>query len=159
GRSDIYLHALTNLGGARCSVDVESGGRELLEAIAEARRRDEPDLVPRLYCNLVYMMAHDRRHQRLFDYIDEGIGAAVARDNAPPEAYLRGCRALVLLNLGRTSEALTEAEFVLHGPYPRGIGRFTVDIALARARIRMGVGEEGVLDEARALPTAQRDIM
>src|SRR4029077_3729280 len=29
----------------------------------------------------------------------------------------------------------------------------------ARARIRAGVPEDGVLDEARALPTAQRDIM
>lgn len=159
GRSDIYLHALTNLCGARCSTDVESGSREILAAIAETRRRGEPDLVPRLYCNLVYMMTHDRRHLQLFEHIDAGINAAVARDNAPLEAYLRGCRALVLLNLGRTQEALTEAEFVIHGPYPRGIGRFTVEIALARARIRMGVPEDGVLDEARALPTAQRDIM
>jgi len=159
GRSDIYLHALTNLTGARCSTDVESGSREILEAIAETRRRGEPDLVPRLYSNLVYMMVHDRRHQQLFDYIDAGINAAVVRDNAPLEAYLRGNRALALLNLGRTQEALTEAEFVIHGPYPRGIGRFTVEIALARARIRTGVPEDGVLDEARALPTAQRDIM
>jgi DNA-binding CsgD family transcriptional regulator/tetratricopeptide (TPR) repeat protein len=159
GRSDIYLHALTNLNGARCSVDVESGSRGLLEAIAEAHRREEPDLVPRLYCNLVYMMAHDRRHHMLFGHIDRGVSAAVARDNAPLEAYLRGCRALVLLNLGRTQEALAEAEFVIHGPYPHGIGRFTGEVALARARIRIGVSEDGVLDEARALPTSQRDIM
>jgi DNA-binding CsgD family transcriptional regulator len=159
GRSDIYLHALTNLTGARCSIDVESGSREILAAIAETRRRGEPDLMPRLYSNLVYMRVHDRRHQSLFDYIDEGINAAVARDNAPLEAYLRGSRAIALLNLGRTQDAVTEAEFVIHGPYPRGIGRFTAEIALARGRLRMGMPEDGVLDEARALPTAQRDIM
>jgi DNA-binding CsgD family transcriptional regulator len=159
GRSDIYLHALTNLTAARCSMDLESGSREILEAIAETHRRGEPDLVPRLYSNLVYMMVHDRRHEQLFGYIDAGINAAVARDNATLEAYLRGSRAIALLNLGRTQEALTEAEFVIHGPYPRGIGRFTVEIALARARIRMELPEDGILDEARALPTAQRDIM
>src|SRR5262249_44198050 len=40
-----------------------------------------------------------------------------------------------------------------------GTGRFTAQLALGRARIRAGVPEEGVLEEARALPTAQRDVM
>ena len=104
----------------------------------------------------VYMMAHERLYQNLFDLIDEGIGAAVARDNAPLEAYMRGTRALALLDLGRTREAITEAEFVVFGPYPRGTSSFTARLALARARIRTGIPEEGVLDEARSLPTSTR---
>jgi DNA-binding CsgD family transcriptional regulator len=72
---------------------------------------------------------------------------------------MRGSRALALLDLGRTQEAATEAEFVVYGPYPRGTSRFNARIALARARIRMGIPEDGVLDEARSLPTSQRDIM
>ncbi len=159
GRSDIYLHAWTNLATARASLDVARGVPEFLAAIAETRRRGELDLLPRLYANLTYMMSYDRHYQNLFTYLEEGIAAAVARDNAPLEAYTRGVRALALLDLGRLPEALTEAEGVVYGPYPRGTGRFNAQVALARIRIRTGVPEDGVLDEARALPTARRDIM
>jgi DNA-binding CsgD family transcriptional regulator/tetratricopeptide (TPR) repeat protein len=159
GCSDIYLHALTNVTAARCSMNVETGIGELLAAIAEARRREQPDLLPRLYGNLTYQMACDRRYEGLFEHLEDGINAAIARDNAPLEAYMRGARALALVDLGRIQEAATEAEFVVYGPYPRGTSRFNARIALARARIRMGVPEDGVLDEARSLPTAQRDIM
>ncbi|MBS0418639.1 MAG: AAA family ATPase [Proteobacteria bacterium] len=158
-RWDIYLHALTNLTAARCSADVQAGSVEILAAIDEAGRRGQPDLLPRLYTNLVYMMMHDRVYLNLFELIDEGVEAAVARDNAPLEAYMRGTRALALLDLGRTREAITEAEFVVFGPYPRGTSSFTARLALARARIRTGIPEEGVLDEARSLPTSTRDIM
>jgi DNA-binding CsgD family transcriptional regulator len=158
-RSDIYLHALTNRTAAICSDNVATGMAEILDALDETRRRGEPDLMPRLYSNLLYMMAYDRQYERFFEYAEEGINAAVSRDNAPLEAYLRGSRALALLSLGRTQEAITEAEFVIYGPYPPGTGRFTAQVALARARIRAGVPEDGVLDQARALPTAQRDIM
>ncbi len=159
GRWDIYLHAWTNLATARAALDIERGIPDFLAAIAETKRRGELDLLPRLYSNLTYMMTYDRHYQNLFTYLEEGIAAAVARDNAPLEAYMRGTRALALLDLGRAAEALTEAEGVVFGPYPRGTGRFNAHIALARIRIRMGVPEDGVLDEARALPTARRDIM
>src|SRR5262249_16719962 len=71
----------------------------------------------------------------------------------------RGVRALALIDLARLPEALAEAESVVHGPYPPGTPRFTAQIALARARVRTGQPEEGVLDKARALPTATRAIM
>ena len=158
-RWDIYLHALTNATTARSSSDVETGTPHMLAAIAEARRRGAPDLLPRLYANLAYMMTGERRYQNLFDYFEEGINVAAARDNAPLEAYIRGTRAIALLDLGRTQEALTEAEFVVCGPYPRGTPRFNARIALARARIRTGMPEDGVLDELRSMPTSHRDIM
>lgn len=159
GCSDVYLHALTNVTASRCSLDVESGVTEIVAAIAETHRRQQPDLVPRLYANLTYMMASARHYPRLFEHIDAGIGASAARDNAPLEAYIRGARALALLDLGRIAEAVTEAEFVVYGPYPRGTCRFNARIALARARLRSGVDEDGALDEVRAMPTSQRDVM
>jgi DNA-binding CsgD family transcriptional regulator/tetratricopeptide (TPR) repeat protein len=158
-RWDIYLHAWTNVATSRASLDLPAGIAEFLAAIAETRQRGELDLLPRLYSNLIYMMAHDRRYEGLFSYLEEGLAVAGARDNAPLEAYMRGVRALALIDLGRLAEAQGEAEEVVHGPYPRGTGRFPAQIALARARIRTGQPEDGVLDEARALPTARRDIM
>ncbi len=159
GCHDVYLHAWTNLATAHASQDVEGSIPDFLAAIAEARRRGQFDLLPRMYGNLTYMMTYDRRFQNLFTYLEEGIAAAIARDNAPLEAYIRGARALALLDLGRTAEAVAEAEGVVFGPYPRGTGRFNAHLALAKLRIRMGVPEEGVLEEARSLPTAGRDIM
>lgn len=158
-RWDIYLHALTNATTARCSSDVEAGAPHFLAAIAEARRRNAPDLLPRLYANLVYMMTGDRCYQNLFEYFEQGISAAAVRENAPLEAYIRGTRAVALVDVGRMQEAVAEAEFVICGPYPRATSRFNAKIALARARIRTGVPEDGVLDELRAMPTSQRDIM
>jgi DNA-binding CsgD family transcriptional regulator len=156
---DIYLHAWTNLATSRAALDMKSGIPEFLAAIAESRRCGELNLLPRLYSNLAYMMVHDRVYQDLFTYFEEGIAACVARDNAPIEAYMRGGRALALLDLGRIPEAQAEAEEVVHGPYPRGTGRFNAHLALARVRIRTGIPEDDVLDEARSLPTAGRDIM
>jgi DNA-binding CsgD family transcriptional regulator len=158
-RWDIFLHALTNATTARCSSNVEAGAPYMVSAIAEARQRGAPDLLPRMYANLAYMMTSDRRYAGLSDYMDEGVSIAAARDNAPLEAYIRGTRAIALLDLGRPQEAVSEAEFVLCGPYPRGTPRFNATIALARARIRTGISEEGVLDELRAMPTSHRDIM
>jgi DNA-binding CsgD family transcriptional regulator len=159
GRSDIYLHALTNGTTARCSTDVAEGISRMLAAIDETRRRRAPDLLPRLYANLVYMMTGDRHYQNLFDYFDEGISVAVARESAPLEAYIRGTRAIALVDVGRIAEAVAEAELVIYGPYPRATSCFNAKIALARARIRTEVPEDGVLDELRGMPTSQRDIM
>jgi DNA-binding CsgD family transcriptional regulator len=159
GRADIYLHALTNSNAARSSSDVAGGVPLILAAIEEAQRRARPDYLPRMYANLLYMMTSDRHYPDLFEHFEQGINSAIARDNAPLEAYMRGIRALALLDLGRAQEAIAEADAVLCGPYPRGTIRFTAQLALARARVRLGLPEGGVLDEARALPTAQRDLM
>ena len=159
GRSDIYIHALTNNAAARALDDVVVGMPRTLAAIEEAHRRGVPDHVPRLYCNLLFMNVFDRYYERFFELCEQGVAAAKARDNAPLEGYLHGLRAQVLLDFGRLPEALADAEFVIYGPYPRGTGRFTASIAIAKARMRMGLPDEGSLDEMRALPTARRDLM
>lgn len=159
GRSDIYLHALTNSVAAGYAANDAEGVPKFLAAIEETKRRNEPDFLPRLYVNLVYNTASDRHYPGLFEHIEQGIAAAIARENVPLEAYMRGVRALALLDLGRLRESLAEAEDVLHGPYPAGITRFTSQIAAARARLRLGLPDVGWLEQARGLQTSQRDIM
>jgi DNA-binding CsgD family transcriptional regulator/tetratricopeptide (TPR) repeat protein len=159
GRWDIYVHALTNATAALGSIGLEAALPSMLAAITEARQLGQLDMLPRLYVNLVYMKTFDRRYEGLFEHFEEAISAAVARDNLPLETYIRGTRAIALLDLGRTQEAISEAEFVIFGSYPRGLVRVTAQIALARGRIRTGVPEDGVLDEPRAMPTSQRDLM
>lgn len=159
GRSDIYIHALTNVATAQAQACIDKGLPEINAAIAEARRRGEFDSLPRLYANLTDLMARQHRHDGLFQLLEEGINAALARDNAPLHAYMRGVRGHALLNLGRLREAMAEGEAVVYGPYSKGIGRFPAMIVLSRARLRLGLPEGGIIDQARALPTAQHDLM
>lgn len=158
-RWDIYLHAMTNVAMACAHDDVDDGVAMSMAGIREARAREQPDFLPRLYSNCTFAMTCNRRYEGLFELFEEGLRAALARDNAPLECYMRGSRTLALLDLGRIEEAVAEAESVVFGPYPRGTIRFTALVALSRGRVRLGLPEGGVLEEARVLPTASRDNM
>jgi DNA-binding CsgD family transcriptional regulator len=158
GRSDIYLHALTNVISVRCRPNVRDGLHEFEDAIAEAHRRQGLDFLPRLHSNRLYVMAHERMYEGFFDYAREGLSTAAARDNLPLETYMRGSRALVLLDTGRLQEALAEAEEALRVHQLRGTPLFTAQIVLSRARARLGLPEGNALDEARAIPAAKTDV-
>lgn len=158
-RWDIYLHALTNVAMNLAQVDPDAGLALITQGIAEARARDEPDFLPRMYVIKTYALASHRLHEGIFEAFEAGFQAAIEREIAPLEAYMRGARAGVLLDLGRLAEAVSEAEYVLHGPYPRGMARFPALIAVSRARVRLGLPPENALEEARALPTASRENM
>ena len=159
GRDDIYFHALTNVCAARCSRDVAAGLPQLNAAIDEVRAAGAVDAIPRLYSNLTFIKAHARQYEGLLDDCDIGIHASSARDNARIEGYIRGARAMALLDLGRPREALAEAEDVLAGHYPFGITRIPALIVASRARVRLGLPEGGALAEARTLTTSRRDVL
>jgi DNA-binding CsgD family transcriptional regulator len=159
GRWDIWVQAQTYLRTAQASTDLDAGLPALRETIAQARERGELDALPRLYANLTSVMSSARRFDGFMEAVDEGMAACRARDQAPLEAYVRGNRAAALLDMGRLEEAVAEAEYVVHGPYPRVTVSLTAMIALSRARVRLGRPEGGVLDQARALPTSQRDLL
>ncbi|HEY0648660.1 ATP-binding protein [Phenylobacterium sp.] len=159
GRPDIRLQALTYLRTAHASTDLEAGVPALRATIDEARRLGEMDALPRLYANLTSVMAPARRHDGLLDTLDEGVAVCASRDQAPLEALIRGNRATALIDLGRLAEAVSEAEDVLYGPYPKSAATLPAMIALSRARVRLGLAEGGVLDQARRLPTARRDLL
>jgi DNA-binding CsgD family transcriptional regulator len=159
GRSDIYLHALTNLLGVSKGFDSDGARHDLLDAIAEARRRGVPDMLPRMYVNLTYAMMCERRYHDIDEQFAAGMAAATDREHMPLEGYMRGARALSLVDRGRLREALAEAELVVGGPYPRGLTRFNAIVAATRARQRLGLPDEGLIAELRDLPTSRRDIM
>ncbi len=159
GRSDIYMHALTNVTTALARADTDADFSRMRAAIAEGRRRGELDALPRLYANLCDSMARARLYEGLFQLLEDGISAAVARDNGPLHAYMRGARAIALFDLGRLKEAMAEAESVIYGPYPRGLGRYPALVILSRVRVRLGLPEEGVIDDARAVAPSRRDLM
>lgn len=159
GRTDIALLAQTYLATAVASTDLVAGVPMIRAVIEEARARGEPDALPRLYANLTSVMAAARRYDGLTAAVEEGQAACRARDQTPLEAWLRGNRAVALIDLGQLEEALAEAEDVVHGPYPRATVTLASMIAASRARVRLGLTEGGLIEQARAFPTARRDLL
>lgn len=159
GRKDIYLQAITYLGAAHASTNLASGVAELRHAIQEARALDELDALPRIYTILTSVTAAARRHADLLDTMSDGAAICVTRDQAPLEANIRGNRATAYLDMGRLRDALDEAEQVVHGPHAKSATALPAMVALSRARVRLGLPEGGVLDQARQFPTAQRDLL
>jgi DNA-binding CsgD family transcriptional regulator len=159
GRVDIMLFAWNNVGAALHLHEPDRGPDELRAVMEYARRHGVLDDMPRTYANLTFPAVVTRRYDGTFDDLEEGIRVAVARDAAPLAAYLRGIRATALLDLGRTAEAIEEAESVVHGPYPRYLPRLQALVALSRARARNGVPGIEVIDDARTMPTSRRDVM
>jgi DNA-binding CsgD family transcriptional regulator/tetratricopeptide (TPR) repeat protein len=159
GRWDICLQALTYLRTTLASTNLDEGLPAIRATIEEASAREELDALPRLYANLTSVMTAARRYDGLLEAFDEGVAICTARDQPALEGLIRGNRANAFLDMGRLGEAVSEAEYVLYGPYPKGAGVIGAMIALSRARVRLGLPEGGVLDQARRLPTAQRDLL
>jgi DNA-binding CsgD family transcriptional regulator/tetratricopeptide (TPR) repeat protein len=159
GRWDIVMQALNFLRTSRAATNLDEGVPALRATIEEARRRGELDALPRLYGNLTTIMTAARRHDGLMETIEEGIAICAARDHVPIEALLRGNRAAVLLDTGQLPAALSEAEDVVHGPYPKIVGTLPAVITASRARRRLGLPDGGLLDQARRLPAVTRDLL
>lgn len=159
GRWDIYLQGLTYLRTTHASTALDEGAPAIRATIDEARRRGELDALPRLYANLTSVLTPARRYDGLDDAFAEGLAACAARDQTPLEGLIRGNRATAWIDLGRLEAAASEAEDVVHGPYPKGAATLPAVIALSRARVRLGQPEGGVLDIARRMPTARRDLL
>jgi DNA-binding CsgD family transcriptional regulator/tetratricopeptide (TPR) repeat protein len=159
GRWDIGMQALTYLRIARATTNLEEGEPAIRATIEEARRRGEIEVIPRLYAYLTTVMTPARRYDGLLETLEEGIAVCAARDHAPLEALIRGNRAAVLLDTGHLQGAISEAEDVLYGPYPKGAAGLPAMIAISRARLRLGLPEGGMLDQARRLPAAGRDLV
>ena len=158
-RYDIHLYALTLVGVATCCVDLENGLRQLREGIEEAKLRGVADELPGLYLALTYVSAHARRYDGIDQALDEGVEACRARDRVAQEAFIVGARAMALLDRGRLRQAMAAAEPVVTGTYFAGIMRIPAMLAWARARLRLGLDDDGVLDEARKFMPDRPDLL
>jgi DNA-binding CsgD family transcriptional regulator len=158
-RFDIALQAQTYLATAIASTDLGAGLPMLRATIALAREKGELDVLPRLYANLTSVMASARQFDGFEQAAEDGLIACGARDQAPLEAWIRGNRANVRIDMGRLEAALAEAEDVVHGPYPRASAVLPAMLALSRSRTRIGLPEGGLVQQARAYPTVGRDLL
>lgn len=159
GRTDIAMQALNFLQTSRALTNPDDGIPALRETIAEATRRGEPEALPRLYANLTSIMTAARRYEGVFETLDAGVAICAEREHTTLEALIRGNRAAVLLDTGDLKGAISEAEDVVYGPYPKSATALPALITLSRARVRLGLPEGGLLQQAQLLPGAARDLL
>jgi DNA-binding CsgD family transcriptional regulator/tetratricopeptide (TPR) repeat protein len=159
GRWDIGMQALNFMRTSRASMDPKKGLPALIATVAEVRERGELDALPRLYGNLTSIMVGARRYEGLAQLIDEAIAFCAEREHIPVEALVRGNRAVMLLDTGELQAAISEAEDVVFGPYPKNTAALPALIALSRSRVRLGLAEGGLLQQALRLPGASRDLL
>ncbi|HEY9218091.1 MAG TPA: AAA family ATPase, partial [Phenylobacterium sp.] len=158
-RWDIAMQALNFLRTSRASTDVEQGVPALRATIEEATQRGELEALPRIYGNLTSIMTGARRYEGLREILDAGSAFCAQREHAPVAAMVRGRRAAYLLDTGDLQGAISEAEDVVYGPYPKSIVALPALITLSRARVRLGLPEGGLLQQALLIPGAGRDLL
>ena len=156
---EIIIHALSNVGSARAELQIPAGYVELEQGFELAVVGRYHDHVERAACNLTCMLYWRRDYQASLKQIERGIAYAVARELTHWEGYLRGWRAMNLLDLGDWAAAEEEAQEISSRQSISEVYRFPALIALARLRARRGDSDDGMpLDTARRLSASLGEL-
>jgi DNA-binding CsgD family transcriptional regulator len=163
GEQEALIHALGNVGTVRMELSGPKTNAELTRSLELARKAGLHDHVERAACNLSCSAYWGRDYSRAFAYIEMGAAYAVERGLAHWEAYLRGFRAMALLDLGDWQAADSESQTVSGWGGVPDLYRTPALFALARLRVRRGDPDADMpLELARkftgALNELQRDI-
>jgi DNA-binding CsgD family transcriptional regulator/tetratricopeptide (TPR) repeat protein len=142
GEQEIIVHALGNIGTAKSDDGGPGPIDELLESLQLAVAGKYHDHVERASCNLTCTHYWRRDFRAAFEYIERGVAYAAALDLTHWEGYLRGWRAMILLDQGEWSRAEEEAQEIASRCYATEMYRFPALVALGRLRIRRGDQED-----------------
>jgi DNA-binding CsgD family transcriptional regulator/tetratricopeptide (TPR) repeat protein len=137
GAQEALIHALGNIGTAR----MERSGlesEELTRSLELARSAGLHDHFERASCNLSCSAYWRRDMAKAFEYIDMGARYAVERGLPHWEAYMRGWRAMALLDLGDWQMADMESQTIAGWSGVPDLYRSPALFALARVRVRRG---------------------
>jgi len=163
GAQEALIHALGNVGTARMERSGLDSTDELVRSLELARAAGLHDHFERASCNLSCGAYWRRDNRKAFEYIDRGAAYAVERGLAHWEAYLRGWRAMALIDQGEWQAADAESQTIAGWGGVPDLYRSPALFALARVRIRRGDPDAGTpLELARrftqSLNELQRDV-
>jgi DNA-binding CsgD family transcriptional regulator/tetratricopeptide (TPR) repeat protein len=163
GAQEALIHALGNVGTARMETTGLEATDELLRSLELARQAGLHDHFERASCNLSCGAYWRRDNRKAFEYIDRGAAYAVERGLAHWEAYLRGWRAMALIDQGEWQAADAESQSIAGWSGVPDLYRSPALFALARVRVRRGDPDaETPLELARrytqSLNELQRDV-
>jgi DNA-binding CsgD family transcriptional regulator len=158
-QKEIIIHALGNIGSARVDDGGSVGFAELEQSFELAVAGKYHDHVERASCNLTCSHYWRRDYRAALDHIDRGVSYAAALELTHWEGYLRGWRAMILLDQGDWAAAEEEALEICRRTYATDLYRFPALITLARLRVRRGDQDaETPLEAARRLSTAMAEL-
>ena len=163
GAQEVLIHALSNVGTVRMERFGVEMADDLKRSLELARAAGLHDHVERAACNLSCGAYWRRDYGKTFEYIEVGAAYAVERGLAHWEAYLRGWRAMALLDQGEWQAADAESQNVAGWGGVPDLYRSPALFALARLRVRRGDPDaETPLELARkfteSLNELQRDV-
>ncbi len=156
---EIVAHALGNIGAAKADNTRFGSLAELHRSFELALEGHYYDHVERASCNLTCTHYLRRQAAETLAYANRGVAYAVDHQLTHWEDYLRGWRAMVLLDQGDWHGAEDEISLILSRVSMAGVYRFPALIALARLRLRRGDADSDTpLDEARRLSATLAEL-
>jgi DNA-binding CsgD family transcriptional regulator len=152
GNQEIEAHALNNVGSARLDGVGDVGWLELQRSLELSLRCKLQEHVARAYTNLAAFAISNRDYAVGGTYLMRGLEFCAEHELYTAEGYLHAFRARMNFERGAWSEALEEAEQLLHHPGLSIAARIPALTAAGQVRLRRGAeGAVELLEEARAL--------
>lgn len=145
GRRDIEADALATLGVARQWIDIARGRADFERSLATALELNCEELAARIYTNASCVELNAREDVRARRLLDAGLAYCKERDLDTWGGYMMGWLAELLVREGRWGEAEQIASSVMAMPGASLLLRFPAAAALARIRMRTGVGDAAPL--------------
>ncbi|HEY4340665.1 MAG TPA: AAA family ATPase [Steroidobacteraceae bacterium] len=159
GEDEIAVHALGNIGTSRADSARSGNLTELEQSLELALKGNFQDHVERASCNLTCTHYTRREYEAALARIERGVAYAAERQLNHWEGYLRGWRAMILLDQGKWAAAEDEIGLILSRTYSSGVYRFPALVALARLRIRRGDPDsETPFEAARGLSATLAEL-
>jgi len=152
GETEIYVHALNNVGTAELVAGDPAGADKVERSLAIALNEGFDEHAARAYTNLASTAVERRDYPTADRHLEDGLAYCRDRDLDSWLQYMSGWRARMELEQCRFDEAMESADAVLRTPGVAAPSRITPLIVVGRLRARRG--DPGIwdpLDEALAL--------
>ncbi|MGB8983911.1 MAG: LuxR C-terminal-related transcriptional regulator, partial [Anaerolineales bacterium] len=145
GATEIFVHALTNVGSVESLQDFEGGHAKIERALKIAREKEMHDHVGRCYANLASNCVRSRQYSAGQRWLEEGLEYTTARDVDFYTIYLSGWQAQMSLDTGRWAEAEKQAREAIRLSRQVTTTSIPAFIALGHLKVRQGDPEAAEL--------------
>ena len=139
GQTEIYVHALNNMGTSLLLSGKPERGRALMdESLELALLHNYHEQAARVYTNVAEYALSVRDMALAEQYLEAGIAFDTLHDLDSWLHYLRGCQARFLMLCGRFAEAEALAQSIVDLPNQTLVMQLPAHIVLVRVQLLMG---------------------
>ncbi|HMB21535.1 MAG TPA: AAA family ATPase, partial [Anaerolineales bacterium] len=151
GATEIFVHALTNVGSIESIREFETGHAKIERALQIAREKEMHDHVGRCYANLASNCVRSRVYSDGQRWLAEGLEYTTTRDVDFYTIYLSGWQAQMYFDTGHWQEAEEQAQAAIRLSRRLTTTSLPAFITLAHLKVRQGDPEAAeLLDRLRA---------